>query len=143
LTKEVFIVAYEGDGDTGVLDYAVKRAEKDGARILLVHILEWSPYKFLTPEELAQRHKARKEELSRAESQIVAPALARVRKAGVEADCALRYGRVTDLIVEIAKESKAAMIFVGRSGGSMADRVFGSVPIGLAQIAPVPTVIVP
>ena len=35
------------------------------------------------------------------------------------------------------------MIFVGRAGTSMAERVFGSVPIGLAQIAPVPTVIVP
>jgi nucleotide-binding universal stress UspA family protein len=36
------------------------------------------------------------------------------------------------------------MIFVGRAGSqSMAARVFGSVPIGLAQVAPVPTVIVP
>jgi nucleotide-binding universal stress UspA family protein len=143
MTQEIFVVAYEGEGDASVLDYAISRAKKDGARLLLVHILEWSPYKFLTAEELASRHKARKEELGRARSIIIEPALGKAKAAGVEATCELRYGRVTDLIVEITKEKGAAMIFVGRAGDSMADRVFGSVPIGLAQVAPVPTVIVP
>jgi nucleotide-binding universal stress UspA family protein len=143
MARETFVVAYEGEGDASVLDYAIKRAGKDDAALLLVHILEWSPYKFLTAEELSQRHKARKQELGRAREVIIDPALAKVRAAGVEVDCELRYGNVTDLIVEITKEKGAAMIFVGRAGNSMADRVFGSVPIGLAQAAPVPTVIVP
>jgi len=51
---------------------------------------------------------------------------------------------VVEQIADIAARSSAAMIFVGRSGSnSISARVFGSVPLGLAQIAPVPTVIVP
>jgi nucleotide-binding universal stress UspA family protein len=144
VSQETFVVAYEGEDGKAVLDYAIARAKKDGAQLLIVHILEWSPYKFLTPEELAERHKRRKEELKRAEDAVIAPALAAAQAEGVEATAALRYGNVVDLIVEIAKGASASLIVVGRSGASgLSARVFGSVPIGLAQIAPVPTVIVP
>lgn len=145
MSTDTFVVAYEGgDGDGGLLDYAIERARKEGAGLMLVHILEWSPYTFLTPQELEERHARRKTELKRAEEAIMAPALKKAEEAGIQAECKIRYGSVVDLIVEIAKETGASMIFVGRSGSqSMAARVFGSVPIGLAQVAPVPTVIVP
>lgn len=145
MNREVFLVAYEdGEHSDRVLSYAISRAKKDGASIMLAHILQWSPYSFLTPEELAERHKRRQEEMTRAQTAIVDPAVEKVKAAGLEVTTALRYGGVVELIAEMATESGASMIFVGRSGaGSIAARVFGSVPIGLAQIAPVPTVIVP
>ncbi|WP_417718644.1 universal stress protein [Salipiger sp.] len=145
MSTETFVVAYEGgSGDDGLLDYAIERAGKEGAALLLVHILEWSPYTFLTPQEVEERHARRKEELSRAEEATMAPALAKCAAAGVEARCKIRYGSVVELIVETTREAGATMIFVGRAGSqSMASRIFGSVPIGLAQVAPVPTVIVP
>lgn len=144
LNDEIHVVAYEGEHGRSVLDYAVARAKRDGAKLLIVHILEWSPYQFLTREELAERHKRRREELSRAEAAVIAPALAAARAAGVEAESALRYGNVVDLVVEIAKDAGASLIFVGRSGASgFGARIFGSVPIGVAQISPIPTVIVP
>ncbi|MBE9636003.1 universal stress protein [Salipiger mangrovisoli] len=145
MATETFVVAYENkEGDDGLLDYAIARAKKDGAALLLVHILEWSPYKFLTPQEIEERHARRKEELTRAKEVILDPALAKVSAAGLQADCRIRYGSVVELVAEIASEAGASMIFVGRSGTqSMTARIFGSVPLGLAQIAPVPTVIVP
>ncbi|MBY6154989.1 universal stress protein [Vannielia litorea] len=145
MSSETFIVAYEGEkGDTPTLDYAIERAKKDGANLLVVHILEWSPYSFLTPDELEERHGRRKQEMARAKEIVLDPAVAKVKAAGLEASAELRYGSVVDKIVEIATEKSASMIFVGRAGSqSMAARVFGSVPIGLAQVAPVPTVIVP
>jgi len=145
MTTEKFVVAYEGsDGDTTLLDYAIERAKKDGTSLVLVHILEWSPYSFLTPQELEERKARRTEEMDRAKSAVLEPAMEKVRAAGVEVECQLRYGSVVELVCEIAKKEGAAMIFVGRAGSSsMASRVFGSVPIGLAQVAPVPTVIVP
>jgi nucleotide-binding universal stress UspA family protein len=145
MTKDVFLVAFEDkEHSERVLSYAISRAQKDGASILLAHILQWSPYTFLTPEELAERHKRRQEEMERAQTAILDGAVAKVQAAGIEVTTALRYGGVVELIAEMATGSGASMIFVGRSGsGSIAARVFGSVPIGLAQIAPVPTVIVP
>ncbi|MBN9886161.1 universal stress protein [Salipiger abyssi] len=145
MSSETFVVAYEGDPeDPGVLDYAIARAKAEGARLLLVHILEWSPYSFLTPQELEERHGRRKQELARANETVMAPALAKCEAEGVTADGLIRYGQVVELIVEETKKAGASVIFVGRSGANaMAARVFGSVPLGLAQIAPVPTVIVP
>jgi len=145
MTTETFVVAYEGgDGDSSLIDYAIERAKKDGAQLLLVHILEWSPYSFLTPQELEERKQRRAEELERAKSAVLDPAMEKVKAAGIAVDCRLKFGNVVELIAEIADQEDAAMIFVGRAGSqSMAARVFGSVPIGLAQVAPVPTVIVP
>jgi len=144
LSQETYVVAYEGD-DRSVLDFAIARAKKIGASLHIVHILQWSPYSFLTQEELAERHKRRREELARAEAAIVKPAVEAARAAGIEAVTSdIRYGSVADLIAEIAKEKGATFIYVGRSGGgSIAARVFGSVPIALAQISTVPVVIVP
>ncbi|AWI82242.1 universal stress protein [Alloyangia pacifica] len=145
MATETFVVAYENkEGDDGLLDYAIARAKKDDAALLLVHILEWSPYKFLTPQEIEERHARRKQEMARAREVMLDPALAKVHAAGLEGDCRIRYGSVVELVAEIASEAGASMIFVGRSGTqSMAARIFGSVPLGLAQVAPVPTVIVP
>ncbi|ATI40856.1 universal stress protein [Pacificitalea manganoxidans] len=144
MTSEVFVVAYESDDDAGLLAYAIDRATKDGATLKIVHILEWSPYKFLTPQEIEERHTRRKQEMLRAQEIIIDPAVEKARKAGIEATGELRYGTVVEQIADIAARSSAAMIFVGRSGSnSISARVFGSVPLGLAQIAPVPTVIVP
>ncbi|WP_018632510.1 universal stress protein [Neomegalonema perideroedes] len=145
MTQETFVVAYEGGADSDrVLSYAISRAQRGGAKLVLAHILEWSPYAFLTQEELAERHARRKKEMARAQEAILAPAVEKVRAAGLEAQAELRYGSVPELIVDIAKETNAALIFVGRAGSSsIAARIFGSVPLALAQIAPVPTVIVP
>ena len=53
-------------------------------------------------------------------------------------------GSNVDLVIEIALREKASMIFCGRTAGSgVSVRMFGSVSLGLAQSAPVPTVIVP
>jgi nucleotide-binding universal stress UspA family protein len=141
MAQEVFIVAYDGR-DLQVVEFAVDRAIKEGARLLIVHVLEWSPYSFLTTEELVERHKTRQQELTRANEMIMKPILEKVRQAGATADGDVRYGHVVDIICTIAKEKTAAMIFVGRSS-SLSTRVFGSAASGLAQSAPVPTVIVP
>lgn len=143
MSNELYVVAYEGD-DRSVVNFAASRAKKDGAALHVVHVLEWSPYSFLTPEELDQRHKQRAEELAKANEMVMGPVLKDLKAQGVTADGEIRHGSVVDLLVEIAEERKAAMIFVGRSGASsLTARVFGSVPIGLAQASPVPIVIVP
>ena len=125
MSSETFIVAYEGEeGDTPTLDYAIERARKDGAGLLVVHILEWSPYSFLTPDEIEERHGRRKQEMTRAREIVLDPAVAKVKAAGLEGSAELRYGNVVEKIVEIASETNASMIFVGRAGSqSMAARV--------------------
>jgi len=144
MPHELYVVAYDGDDKHNVLDYATEQAKKSGATLHILHVLEWSPYSFLTPQEVEERHARRKDELGRAKSAVIDPAIERTKAAGVEAKGEIRYGSVVDLVADTAQKLDAAMIFVGRTGSNtLGARIFGSVPLGLAQIAPVPTVIVP
>ena len=140
----IFVVAFdEDDGSRRALDFAIQRAKMGNAEIRLAHVLAWSPYSFLTPEELEERHKRRGEELARA-SKGIAPVVEEIRGKGVAAEAVVRYGNVAETLCSLAKELNAVQIFVGRAGSTtLADRVFGSVPGALVQAAPVPVTVVP
>jgi nucleotide-binding universal stress UspA family protein len=142
---EKFVVAYDGSaaGERAV-DFAVKEAKETKASLLVVYVLEWSPYSFLTPEELEERHARRKDELGRAESAVIAPLLKRLEGSGVKVETSIKYGHVTETICQLATESGASQIIAGRTGqSSMMSRLFGSVAGALVQVAPVPCTIVP
>ena len=142
MSKRIFVVAYGGD-KRAVVNLAATHARREGAKLHIVHVLEWSPYSFLTPQELEERHARRKKEMARAEEAVMAPVLTELRALGVEAEGEILYGSAVELILQVAQEQDAALIFVGRGEASLGARVFGSISIGLAQAAPVPTVIVP
>jgi nucleotide-binding universal stress UspA family protein len=126
------------------MDFAHARAMQQKADLLVVHVLEWSPYSFLTKEEIEERHGRRKEELARAETAIIAPITAKYAGKGVEITAMVKYGHVVDTLVEVAEKARATEIISGRTGNSgVMTRVFGSVAGTLAQVSPVPCTIVP
>lgn len=139
------VVGFDGsEASHRALDFATTRAKAQGDSIVIAHVLEWSPYSFLTPNELEERHKRRQEELTRAETAILAPVTARVEAAGVPVSTVLKYGHIAETLVQIAKDEDAALIMIGRMGHSgLSSRIFGSVAGTLAQVAPVPVTIVP
>ncbi len=140
-----YVVACDGSSASGrAIKVAVEQAKLSGASLLLVHVLEWSPYSFLTPEELEERHKRRNEELKRAQVALLDPLINSLSDDGVEGSAIIRYGHVTQTLAEIAEKEGAAQMFIGRTGESALSRlVFGSVATAMAQIAPVPCTIVP
>lgn len=143
MSKETFVVAYDGS-HSAVVDYAIKRARAASANLHIVHVLEWSPFAFLTPEEIEQRHAERSKELARAEKELLQPMLDRARAAGLEVSAEAKFGSPVSLLCDIAKQKNAEMMFVGRTGDlPLKERVFGSVAVGLAQASPVPLTIVP
>ena len=143
MTQELFVVAFDGK-DTAVVDYAVRRAGKSDAALHIVHVLEWSPYAFLTPQEIEERHRERTAELARADTEVMQPVLEKAKAAGVSVTGEVRHGSVVSIVCDIAKDKKAEKLFVGRNGdSSLSARIFGSVAIGLAQASPIPIVIVP
>ena len=139
------VVGFDGSqASRRALDFAVSRAKAMGDSIVVAHVLEWSPYSFLTPTELEERHKRRNEELARAEEAVIRPVLKSVEDAGVPVSSVMRYGHIAETLCRIAEDEDAALIFIGRMGASgISSRLFGSVAGTLAQIAPVPVTIVP
>ena len=140
-----YVVACDGSpASERALVFAIDHARSNGGSILIAHVLEWSPYSFLTPEELEDRHKRRGEELARAKTSLVDPLLASVSTKGVEVDSVIKYGHVSETLSNIATEAGATQLVIGRTGQSgLKVRVFGSVAGTLAQIASVPCTIVP
>ncbi len=139
------VVGYDGSAaGRRALDFALARAKAQGASVLIAHVLEWSPYSFLTPEELEERHVRRKEEMARAETAVMKPVLEKLGESGVPIETVIKYGHIAEKLSEIANEAGAMQLVVGRDGnGSLAARVFGSVAGTLVQITTVPTTIVP
>ena len=126
------------------VDFASALAKSSGASLVLAHVLDWSPYSFLTQDELAERHKRRKEELSRAESALIQPMLEDLNQQGIQAESEIRYGNIADTLIAIAKERSADQLIVGRIGSDgVVARLFGSVAGALAQSSPVPCTIIP
>ena len=140
-----YIVACDGSpASERALKFAVEQAGQTGAALTLAHVLEWSPYTFLTPEEIEERHKRRGEEIARANEALLMPLTESLAKSGLTVDSVIKYGHVAETLASIAEQEGATQMFIGRTGHTnLATRFFGSVASTMAQIAPVPCTIVP
>ena len=98
-----FVVGFDGsEASRRALDFAVSRAKLHDGAVVIAHVLEWSPYSFLTPNELEERHKRRGEELKRADAAIIAPVLKSLDDSGLKVTSVIRYGQIADTICAIS-----------------------------------------
>lgn len=141
---DIYIVAYDGrEASKRAALFAAERAQLAKASLHLVHILEWSPYSFLTPDELEERHRRRREEIERANEYLLVPLANELTQAGHTVTTEVRYGNVAKTLKEIADEKQAKLIFIARANDSKLSMILGSVPSTLIQIASVPVTVVP
>ena len=139
------VVGLDG-ADTGdrALAFAKDMAARmEGCELIVAYVIEWSPYTFQTPEENAQRHKRREEEIATATSRVVDPAVKSLQDAGFKAEGVVRHGDVAETLNAITLENGAVQIIVGRaSAGGFAKRLFGSSTQNLVMHADVPVTVV-
>lgn len=131
---------------------ASKRALAHGQRLskligdctlLLVYVIEWSPYTFQSAEENEQRHKRREEEIDIAQSRVLDPMMKQLTADGFKTKCKVRHGDAAEILNSLAVENHAEQIIVARgSEGGFASRFFGTVSVKLATSASVPVTIV-
>ncbi|GHA55788.1 hypothetical protein GCM10008927_21880 [Amylibacter ulvae] len=133
----------QGSGDRA-LAYAKRLAKLIGTcDLIIVYVIEWSPYSFQTAEENAQRHKRRDEEIATANDRIMEPALASLKADGFNARGIVRHGDVADTLNAICVEERAEQLVVSRSSeGGFAKRIFGSSTANLVMSASVPVTVV-
>lgn len=136
------------DGSTAgekALDHAKKLARLIGdCELTLVYVIEWTPYSFHTPQELEERHKRREHEIGRAEDVVLKPAADALAAEGLKTSSVVRHGDASVILDEIAKETGASLIVIGRTGQhGLRERLFGGVSGRLVTMASVPVTIVP
>lgn len=126
------------------LAFAKDLAEKIGTcELLVVYVIEWSPYTFQTAEENAMRHKRREEEIETASTRVVEPAVKALQDAGFSARGVVRHGDVAETLNDITVENGGSQIVVGRvSDGGLAKRFFGGSTQKLVMHAEVPVTVV-
>ncbi|MEM6914370.1 MAG: universal stress protein [Pseudomonadota bacterium] len=118
-------------------------AKTTDCELIVVYVIEWSPFSFQTAEENAERHKRREEEIAIAKERVVEPAVALLTEAGLNARAIVRHGNVADTIDSVAHAEGASQIIVGRSSeGSLTSRIFGSSTANLVMNARVPVTVV-
>ena len=125
------------------LDLAISMVGDDG-KLLLVHVIDWSPFVIETFEENEYRGAIRKEQLARAEREVIEPAIARVRQANRSFEAETVFGAPAEELARLAKEHSADMIVVGKTGTSKLERImFGSKANKLIQVSEVPIAVIP
>lgn len=126
------------------LEYAARVAEKSKVQMIVVHVIDWSPFTFNTPKENEVRHQRREAELERAHQEIVDPVVSHLREQGIYARGVIRHGHPAETITNVAREFGATNIIIGKTGSSrLKTQIFGSVANTLVQISDVPVTVVP
>jgi nucleotide-binding universal stress UspA family protein len=143
--SKVLLVGVDcSDCSNRALDYAAKGAEKSKLQLIVVHVIDWSPFTFNTPKENEVRHQRREEELERAHKEIVDPVVSELRKQGHFARGVVRHGHPAETINAVAKEFGATNVIIGKTGSSrLKTQLFGSVANTLVQISELPVTVVP
>ncbi len=139
------LVAIDGSaGGERALQYAKERAKLGGAKLLVTYVIEWSPYTFNTPEENAERHVRREQEIEKATSSVVAPAVKMLKAEGIACEPLVQHGPPAETLIKLAEKHDVKQIVIGRRGQSgIKTLLFGSVAGNLIQTSPVPVVVVP
>ena len=133
-----------GEVQTPALVYARNLATLIGdCELIVVYVIEWSPYSFQTAEENEQRHKRREQEIALANERVVDPVVSALSNEGFKTRGVVRHGNVADVLELVAREEDATQIIVARtSNQSLSSRIFGSSTANLVMHASVPVTVV-
>lgn len=140
------IVGIDGSGSGArALEHAKTLSRRiDACRLVLVYVIEWSPFTFQTADENAERHRRREEEIGVAHARILDPALAMLKADAIVAEGLVRHGDAAEILDAVAVERDAAQIVIARSSDAgLIARMFGSVTVKLVTSARVPVTVVP
>ena len=139
------LVPVDGSATSNLgLAEAIKLAKLTGARLLLLHAVDIAAIS-LTPEA-ATAAPGLFDAMRDAGEQVVSKAKATVESAGLTAETILvdtLSGRVSDLVVDQAKEWRADLIVIGTHGRRGVSRLLiGSDAEQIVRAAPVPVLLV-
>lgn len=144
MSSSILLAVDGSPGSAKAVEFAVDCAKRGGDDIVLAYVIEWSPYSFNTPEENAERHKRREEELERAKTSVLEPVAGKIAATGISVESEIRHGHIAETIISLAEQHKCRQIVIGQRGeSSFKELLFGSVASTLVQTSTVPVTVVP
>ena len=125
------------------LNEAVKLAKQNRAELLIVHVIEPTPY--VAGEEFGgEEIYIKLEDMAKQDSEVsMSKLLRRLKKSNIKAQGLILKGSAHDQIVKAAKSKKADMIVIGTHGRTGLSKLFmGSVAGKVVSLATCPVVTV-
>ena len=144
MSKKILVALDGSDGGRRAAKIAAEHAKATGSDLILIYVIDWSPYTFNTPQENEERHKRRDSEIERANESVLQPEATALRESGLNVETIVRHGNIAETIVRIAKKNDVFQIYLGKLGESkIRSMIFGSVTAALIQMSSVPVTVVP
>lgn len=139
------VVGIDGsDASNKALEHAMEMATQYQATLIMVHVIDWSPFQFSTLEDNEHKSSQRRQTLQQDREHLMQPLSERMDSAGIAHETLIEFGHPAEVISDMAVQRDALAIVVGRSGQSRLKRViFGGVASALVHEAKCPVVIVP
>jgi len=132
------VVGYDdSDCARSALDAAVEMAQLTGDRVVIV-------FGYEPPTDYGEESSEHRQALEEVGQRVTVAALERARRAGVDAEVALRAERSVDALLSLAEERDARAIVVGTYGEHpIKDAILGSTPHKLLHLSERPVLVVP
>lgn len=125
------------------VDLAAGLERSGDGRVVVAHVIPWSPFTIQSAQENERRTVEKQHELQLGH-QLVDPLVEKLRASGVQAEAEVRHGHPAEALCAIAEERGATHLVVGRTGESRVRALlFGSTASNLVQIAGIPVTVVP
>lgn len=141
--KKILYATDYSKASARAFDEAVKLAKQNRAELLVVHVVEPTPY--VAGEEFAGAEiYAKLDDMAKREAQsAMSKLMLRLKKLRVKAQSLLLRGSARDQIVKAAKSKKADMIVIGTHGRTGLSKLFmGSVAGSVVSTAACPVMTV-
>jgi universal stress protein A len=141
--KKILYATDYSKASARAFDEAVKLAKQNRAELLVVHVVEPTPY--VAGEEFAGAEiYAKLEDMAKREAQsAMSKLMLRLKKLRVKAQSLLLRGSARDQIVKAAKSKKADLIVIGTHGRTGLSKLFmGSVAGSVVSTAACPVMTV-
>ncbi len=108
------LVALDGsDGGKRAAKIAAEHAKATNSDLILIYVIDWSPYSFNTPQENEERHQRRESEIQRANDSVLQPEAMALREEGLNVETIVRHGNIAETIVRIADKNNVSQIYLG------------------------------
>jgi nucleotide-binding universal stress UspA family protein len=144
MTSSILVGIDDSETSKRAAEFAAVVARAQDAKLLVVYVIQWSPFAFSTLEENESRHKRREEEIDAAYSKVLAPILERLSEEGTKVEGFVRHGRPAELLNYLVREKEISQVVIGRTGASgLKGLMFGSVAGNLVQTTTVPITVIP
>ena len=145
MDKHLYLVGIDGsEWSERATQRAINLAEKSGARVKLVYVLDWSRMQPIVVEGYVTPSVNTQDEERYVQANVFAPLLEKYSGSTVKLETEMVWGEPVEILREQVKKEHANMLFVGRRGRSrISDILLGSVTNKLAHCIGVPIVLVP